>query len=205
MFLTPGQVIHGRYQIIVLLRQGGMGAVYEAMDTTLNIHCALKEMMPYPGTLGTETPQLREQFQQEAQLLAELRHSNLPRVTDHFEEGGKAYLVMDFIHGTRLDEVIAQRGGLPEDTVLDWARQLMDALAYCHEQDVIHRDVKPQNVVITVQGQAILVDFGLAKLVDHDDPRTRTVMRGMGTPEYAPPEQYNAREGYKSAWASSIT
>jgi serine/threonine protein kinase len=196
MPLVPGQVIHGRYRVIALLSsQGGMSAVYEVMDNTLNIRCALKEMLPYPGTSGNALPELREQFQQEARLLASLRHPNLPRVSDHFEEDGNAYLVMDFIYGRRLDEVVAQEGGLTEDEVLDWARQLIEALAHCHEQGVIHRDVKPQNVIITWQGQAILVDFGLAKLVDPDDPHTRTVMRGLGTPEYAPPEQYDTRKG----------
>jgi serine/threonine protein kinase len=196
MPLVPGQVIHGRYRVIALLSsQGGMSAVYEVMDNTLNIRCALKEMLPYPGTSGSALPELREQFQQEARLLASLRHPNLPRVSDHFEEDGNAYLVMDFIYGRRLDEVVAQEGGLTEDEVLDWARQLIEALAHCHEQGVIHRDVKPQNVIITWQGQAILVDFGLAKLVDPDDPHTRTVMRGLGTPEYAPPEQYDTRKG----------
>lgn len=199
MSLSSGQVVHGRYRVIALLHQGGMGAVYEAMDTVLDIRCALKEMLPYPGTLGTVLPQLREQFQQEALLLAGLRHPNLPRVTDHFEEDGNAYLVMDFIPGKRLDEIIVEKGGLTEDDVLDWARQLMQALAHCHEQGVIHRDVKPQNVVVTGQGRAVLVDFGLAKLVDPDDPRTRTVMRGLGTPEYAPPEQYDAKRGYTDA------
>ena len=196
MPLVPGQVIHGRYRVIALLSsQGGMSAVYEVMDNTLNVRCALKEMLPHPGTSGSALPELREQFQQEARLLASLRHPNLPRVSDHFEEDGNAYLVMDFIYGRRLDEVVAQEGGLTEDEVLDWARQLIEALAHCHEQGVIHRDVKPQNVIITWQGQAILVDFGLAKLVDPDDPHTRTVMRGLGTPEYAPPEQYDTRKG----------
>jgi serine/threonine protein kinase len=195
MPLIPGQIVHGRYRVIALLSQGGMGAVYEVMDNTLNVRCALKEMIPYTGTPGSALPQLREQFQQEARLLAGLRHPNLPRVSDHFEEDGNAYLVMDFVYGRRLDEVITQEGGLTEEETLGWARQLLEALAHCHEQGVIHRDVKPQNVIITWQGQAVLVDFGLAKLVDPEDPHTRTVMRGLGTPEYAPPEQYDAKKG----------
>ena len=196
MPLVPGQVIHNRYRVLALLSsQGGMSAVYEVMDNTLNVRCALKEMLPYPGTEGSALPDLREQFRQEAQLLASLRHPNLPRVSDHFEEDGNAYLVMEFVYGRRLDEVITQEGDLSEDEVLDWARQLIGALAHCHERGVIHRDVKPQNVIITWQGQAVLVDFGLAKLVDPKDPRTRTVMRGLGTPEYAPPEQYDTRKG----------
>jgi len=199
MALTSGQVIHNRYRVVALLSPGGMSAVYEAIDLSLDVRCAVKEMVPYPGTPETSMPQLREQFRQEAQLLAELRYPNLPRVTDHFEESGNVYLVMDFVYGKRLDQIIAQEGMLAEDEVLGWARQLIGALAYCHEQGVIHRDVKPQNVLITPQGQAMLVDFGLAKLIDPGEPRTRTVMRGLGTPEYAPPEQYDAKKGYTDA------
>ena len=196
MPLIPGQVIHGRYRVVALISdQGGMSTVYEVMDSTLNVRCALKEMVPYPGTLGRVLPQLRDQFLQEARLLAGLRHPNLPRVSDHFEEDSNTYLVMDFVHGRGLDELIAERGRLSEEEVLSWARQLMEALAHCHAHGVIHRDVKPQNVKITWQGQVMLLDFGLAKLVDPDDPRTRTVMRGLGTPEYAPPEQYDAKLG----------
>ena len=196
MSLTPGQVIRDRYRVVRLLGPGGMSANYEAVDTVLNVRCFLKEMVPYPGTFGDGLAQLREQFQQEARLLAELRHANLPRVTDHFDDDGNVYLVMDFIQGQRLDQIIAHGEQISEEQVLEWTQQLMEALAYCHAQGVIHRDVKPQNVIITSQGQAILVDFGLAKLVDPDNPRTRTVMRGLGTPEYAPPEQYDTKRGY---------
>jgi serine/threonine protein kinase len=196
MSLTPGQMIRDRYRVVRLLGPGGMSASYDAVDTVLNVRCFLKEMVPYPGTCGDGLAQLREQFQQEACLLAELRHPNLPRVTDHFDDDDNAYLVMDFIQGQRLDQIIAHGEQISEDKVLEWTRQLMEALAYCHSQGVIHRDVKPQNVIITPQGQAILVDFGLAKLVDPDNPRTRTVMRGLGTPEYAPPEQYDTKKGY---------
>ncbi len=196
MSLTPGQMIRDRYWVIRLLGPGGMSANYETVDTVLNVRCFLKEMVPYPGTCGDGLDQLREQFQQEARLLAELRHPNLPRVTDHFDDDGNVYLVMDFIQGQRLDQIIAHSEQISEDKVLEWTRQLMEALAYCHSQGVIHRDIKPQNVIITPQGQAILVDFGLAKLVDPDNPRTRTAMRGLGTPEYAPPEQYDTKKGY---------
>jgi serine/threonine-protein kinase len=139
--------------------------------------------------------QLREQFLQEAQVLADLRHPNMPRVIDHFEFEGNAYLVMDYVEGPRLDGIIDDEGQIPADTLLIWARELLDALYHCHQNGVLHRDIKPQNVIISPAGEANLVDFGLAKLIDVKDRQTRTVMRGLGTPEYAPPEQYDAEPG----------
>jgi serine/threonine protein kinase len=195
MPLIPGDIIHVRYRVDDLLAQGGMSAVYRAWDLRLHVACALKEMVPYPGMDQRALAQLRDQFLQEAQVLAELRHPNMPRVTDHFEYEGGAYLVMDFVEGQRLDEIIEDQGKIPVSILTGWARGLVDALYYCHQQGVLHRDVKPQNVIITPERNVMLVDFGLAKLLDIEDRRTRTVMRGLGTPEYAPPEQYDAEPG----------
>jgi serine/threonine protein kinase len=190
--LGPGTILQNRYRIASPLGQGGMGAVYRAWDMRLNIPVAVKEMIPQPGLDPQTLAQLRQQFYQEAQVLARLNHPNLVRVTDYFEEWGNAYLVMDFAEGQSLADLIAARGPLPEAQVLDWARQLLDALAYCHAQGVVHRDIKPQNIIIRADGRPILADFGLVKLWDPRDPRTRTVVRAMGTPEYAPPEQWGA-------------
>jgi cell wall-associated NlpC family hydrolase len=190
--LTTGSVLQNRYRIVSLLGQGGMGSVYRAWDMRLSVPVALKEMTPQPGLVDQTLGQLRQQFHQEATVLARLHHPHLVRVTDFFEESGNAYLVMDFVEGESLADRIAQQGALPETEVLVWAKQLLSALAYCHSQGIIHRDIKPQNVIIRPDGQAVLVDFGLVKLWDPNDPRTKTVMRGMGTPEYAPPEQYEA-------------
>jgi len=194
--LAAGQVLQNRYRVVSLMGQGGMGAVYRAWDTRLSIPVALKEMIPQPGLAPSMLAQLRQQFQQEATVLARLDHPHLVNVTDFFEEAGNAYLVMKFIEGENLARSIEQRGALPETQVLEWADQLLDALAYCHTQGVIHRDIKPQNVIIRPDGQAVLVDFGLVKLWDPSAPQTRTVMRGMGTPEYAPPEQYDVGAGH---------
>lgn len=199
MTLQAGEVLQNRYRIISLLGQGGMGAVYRAWDTRLNIAVALKEMIPQPGLAAHTLTQLRQQFQQEAQILARLSHPHLVRVGDFFEERGNVYLVMDFVEGESLATRIEQAGPLPEGQVLEWAEQLLDALAYCHSQNIIHRDLKPQNVIIRPDGRAVLVDFGLVKLWDPHDPRTKTAMRGMGTPEYAPPEQYETDTGHTDA------
>lgn len=196
MTLVFGQVLQNRYRIVSLLGQGGMGAVYRVWDTRLNVAMALKEMTPQPGLAAPTLDQLHQQFWQEASVLARLDHPSLVRVTDFFEEAGNVYLVMNFVEGQSLEKRIEQKGALPEAEVLTWAGQLLDALAYCHSQGVIHRDVKPQNVIIRPDGRAMLVDFGLVKLWDPRDVRTKTVMRGMGTPEYAPPEQYDMAMGH---------
>ena len=196
MTLTRGDVLQNRYRITSLLAQGGMAAVYRGWHTTLNVPIAIKEMQPQPGLDAQALAQLRQQFRQEAAILARLEHPNLVDVLDFFEEADKAYLVMTLVEGESLTGLIERGGALPEDRVLQWADQLLDALAYCHSRGVIHRDVKPANILICPDGRPVLVDFGLVKLWDPDDPHTRTVMQGMGTPEYAPPEQYGAQPGH---------
>jgi serine/threonine-protein kinase len=196
MPLIPGQVLHNRYRVARLLGKGGMGAVYRAWDIRLDVPVAIKEMVPQPG-LDTDTlTLLRGQFEQEAKVLARLKHLHLVSVTNFFEEEKRTYLIMEFVEGDSLADYIMREGAVPEGEVLSWADQLLDALTYCHAQGIIHRDVKPQNVIIRPQGDVVLVDFGLVKLWDPTDPQTRTVMRGLGTPEYAPPEQYSARLGH---------
>jgi serine/threonine protein kinase len=194
--LDTGEIVGDRYRIVRLLGQGGMGAVYRAWDTRLNRPVALKEMIPQAGLDVGMLAQLREQFEQEAQTLATLTHPGLVRVTDYFSWNNNEYLVMDFVEGESLADRIFREGAQPEAQVLAWAGQLLDALTYCHRKGVIHRDVKPQNIIITPEGEALLVDFGLVKLWNPQDPQTRTVMRGAGTPEYAPPEQYDIGMGH---------
>ncbi|MFN3763850.1 MAG: serine/threonine-protein kinase, partial [Anaerolineae bacterium] len=166
MPLAPDQMLQNRYRILSMLGQGGMGAVYRAWDTRLEVAVAVKEMTPQPGLDPQTLAQLRQQFRQEATILARLSHPHLVRVGDFFEEGGNAYLVMDFVEGHSLADIIGQYGALPENQVLGWAAQLLDALAYCHSKGIIHRDIKPQNVIIRPDGRAVLVDFGLVKLWD---------------------------------------
>lgn len=188
--LPTGTVLRSRYRIMRLLGQGGMGAVYQAWDLSLNIPVALKEMLPQPGVSPSALSQWRAQFQQEARVLAVLSHPCLPRVTDHFTERGGVYLVMDFVEGESLDRYVRRVGALPEEQVARWAVQLLDALALCHKHRVVHRDIKPQNIIIRPTGEAVLVDFGLVKRWDPRDPRTRSIVQGMGTYEYASPEHF---------------
>src|SRR3989440_9060947 len=126
LMLAPETILQGRYRIVRQLGQGGMGAVYEAVDQRLDTVVALKE------TLFTDE-RLRKQFEREARLLARLHHQALPRVSDHFMEGDGQFLVMQYIPGEDLFEMQTRRqGGFPQDEVLRWADQLCDALDYLH-------------------------------------------------------------------------
>jgi serine/threonine protein kinase len=136
--LVPDEVLQKRYRIVRQLGRGGMGAVYEAVDQRLGITVALKE------TLSSEAS-MRKQFEREARLLAAMQHPALPRVSDHFVEGNRAFLVMQFIAGVDLARIISQQPGpFPRDQVIAWADQLLDALIYLHSRDpqVIHRPAR---------------------------------------------------------------
>lgn len=187
--LVADTIVQSRYRIVRKLGRGGMGAVYEAVDQRLGITVALKE------TLSAE-PSMRKQFEHEARLLASLQHPALPRVTDHFVEGNRAFLVMQFIAGTDLARIIAQQPGpFPRDQVIAWADQLLDALIYLHSHDrqVIHRDIKPHNLKLAASGQIALLDFGLAKAKPSET--SVTASRGFFgyTRQYAPLEQIEDR------------
>jgi serine/threonine protein kinase len=193
--LALGTILRSRYKIVELVGQGGMGAVYRAEDLRLEgRQCAVKEVQ-----LETEADfatQSREQFHREASVLARLDHPNLPKVSDYFSEGGRDYLVMDFVAGRNLKEIMdeARRQGrfLEEKQVRAWADQLCDALEYLHSQEppILHRDVKPANIRLK------LVDFGLVKLLAPDDSRTITILQGRGTIQYTPLEQYGGDTGH---------
>jgi hypothetical protein len=163
-----------------------MGAVFEAVDQRLDTTVALKE------TLFADE-RLRKQFEREARLLARLHHPALPRVSDHFSEGDDQFLVMQYIAGDDLSEMMAKRKGpFPVEQVLAWTDQLLDALDYLHTQEppIIHRDIKPQNLKLTARGQIILLDFGLAKGQVGELSRVTTSASIFGyTPNYAPLEQ----------------
>jgi serine/threonine protein kinase len=196
--LPAGTVLRNRYQIVSLIGEGGMGAVYLAEDTRLpGRRCAVKEIRLPPGLVtDAGEQQAREQFHREASTLARLDHPNLPKVSDFFTVRGRDYLVMDFVPGTDLLQIVreARRKGrfLPEPQVLSWIEQLCDALSYMHRQDppVLHRDIKPANVKLTPEGSIKLVDFGLVKPLDPGSESTFTGLRGMGSIPYTPLEQY---------------
>lgn len=190
-------ILKDRYKVASPIGQGGMGAVYQAEDTLLPGRvCALKEIAPDPDLDTGTLTQLQDQFRQEASVLARLDHPNLPKVSDYFSQDRREYLVMDFIPGHDLREIVDQALGqnrfLEETQVINWAEQLCDALEYLHNQNppILHRDIKPSNIKLTPSGLLKLVDFGLVKLLTSDEARTVTVVQGQGTAAYTPLEQY---------------
>ena len=184
--LPPGALLQDRYRIVRKVGSGGMGAVYEAIDRRLDHTVALKQTL-------TDNAELWKQFEREARLLAQLNHPVLPRVSDYFTEGNRAFFVMQFVEGSSLSEIIARHPGpLPPQTVVAWADQLLDALIYLHshERQIIHRDIKPHNLRVTPAGKIALLDFGLAK-----SQQAGVTPAEMGhsifgySPRYAPLEQ----------------
>jgi serine/threonine protein kinase len=182
--LERDTLLNDRYRIVEILGQGGMGAVYRAIDENLGMEVAVKENF-YTSV------EYSRQFRLEAVILANLRHSNLPRVSDHFEiEEQGQYLVMDYIEGEDLRQRMDRLGILTDEEVIITGAAMCDALFYLHTRKppILHRDLKPGNIKIDPEGMIYLVDFGLAKIVK-DSRITTTGARAM-TPGYSSPEQY---------------
>jgi serine/threonine protein kinase len=185
-FLAPDSVLQDRYRIGRQLGKGGMGAVYQAVDLRLKTTVALKQVT-------STNKQLRKQFEREAYLLAGLNHPALPRVSDYFTEEDRAFLVMEYVEGVDLAQIIMQQPGpFPRHQVIAWADQLLDALIYLHSRDrqIIHRDIKPHNLKLKPNDQIALLDFGLAKARSADSSSINSGTSVFGyTPRYAPLEQ----------------
>jgi serine/threonine protein kinase len=189
--LPKGAVMQKRYEIIKVLGVGGMGAVYLAQDlrfTGVVRRCALKEMIS-----STPDPHMRrlavESFSREANLLVQLNHPGIPKIYDFFTESVRSYLVMEYVEGEDLENVLEHTAGmLKEETVLDWSAQVCDVLIYLHGQTppIIFRDLKPSNIMLRKDSNKIaLIDFGIAKAFDAGQKGTM-----IGTEGYSPPEQY---------------
>ena len=193
--LAPGtQLSSARYKIERLVAAGGMGAVYRAVDTRFQRPCAVKEMLDEFQS-ESERAQAVEWFEREANLLLDLNHQCVPRVRDFFIEQGRHYLVMDFIDGRTLGDVLEREGnvagvngasGVTEERARLWARQICSVLAYLHSQTppIIFRDLKPSNIMVTGRDEIKLIDFGIARTFQTQ--RQSTIIMTLG---YAPPEQ----------------
>jgi serine/threonine protein kinase, bacterial len=190
--LPPNTLLMNRYRIQKKLGSGGMGAVYLATDSHLSDRLvAVKEMSNSNLKTVTAKQEAVEAFSREAQLLSTLNHPNIPRVIDYFSERGKQFLVMDYVEGETLQDLLeSQTNPFSERQVLDWAEQLCTVLTYLHSQKppVIFRDLKPGNVMVSSDLKQIkLIDFGIVRFFK---PAAQSDTAKLGTPGYAPPEQY---------------
>ena len=192
MMLESGVTLQNRYRILRKLGQGGMGTVYLAEDQRFGSKVALKEAR-------FEREDARRAFEREAGLLNRLRHPALPVVMDYFTEGQGQYLIMQFIPGSDLEELLFERlaknrGPFPIDQALAWADRLLDALEYLHghEPPIIHRDIKPRNLKLTPRGEVILLDFGLAKGAASEMSQSGESLHGYSR-HYAPLEQMSGK------------
>jgi serine/threonine-protein kinase len=200
---SKGAVLRSRYRVEAPIGHGGMGSVYLAEDMRLEGRkCAIKAVRFDAAMQADVIAELQRQFSREAAILARLDHPNLPKVSDYFSEDGWDFLVMDYVSGQNLKEIMdeARRTGrfLSEFEVLGWARQLCDALEYMHSQQhpVLHRDIKPSNIKLAPSGLIKLVDFGLVKLLSDDGSQTVTILQGRGTAAYTPLEQYGEDDAH---------
>jgi hypothetical protein len=174
-----GRTLWGRYEVEEPISSGATGAVYRALDLRMGEHVALKQ---------SNHPNHDHRFEIEAGLLASLQHPRVVRIVDHFADETGQFLVMDLVRGMDLGEVLKRHGtpGLPVEHAIEYVRQACEALQYVHGQQIIHRDVKPQNMILGEDG-IVLVDFGIARVLEESE-LVGTV--GVGTPRYMAPEVF---------------
>ena len=190
--LRPGSVFAGRYEVKEILGAGGMGVVYRAFDRELAEAVAIKTLRP--DTLAGDSVAL-ERFKQEIRLARKITHRNVVRTYDLGEVGGMYYLTMEYVEGTSLKSLIQSRGRLPVPVALTVGKQLCRALEVAHEQGVIHRDIKPQNMVVEPNGFLKVMDFGIARLANPPKGKGLTEAgMAIGTPDYMSPEQLSGLE-----------
>jgi len=174
-----------RYYITRVIKEGGQGAVFEAIGDDGRIY-AIKQMLDR-FTDPRERDEAIARFEAEAKILERLRHPRIPRIYVDFKDEGYHYLAMDFVRGSDLEDIIRRERYIPEERALRWADQICDVLEYLHQQKppIIFRDLKPSNIMIEPDGNIKLIDFGIAKVLQPSQRGTQ-----IGTPGYAPPEQY---------------
>jgi predicted Ser/Thr protein kinase/tetratricopeptide (TPR) repeat protein len=176
----------GKYRILRILGRGGMGTVYEALDPLINRKVAVKMMIPGLA----QSPDLRERFLREAQAAGGLRHRNIVTVYDLGEDQGQPFIAMEYLEGTDLEKVIQGREPYPLEWKLHIIRQICEGLAYAHRNGIVHRDVKPANIRVTPDGEAKIVDFGIAHLQSSRITKSGLV---LGTLQYMSPEQVDGK------------
>ena len=186
--MSTGDLIAGRYELLELIGRGGMSSVWKADDRLLDRTVAIKVLHEQ----FTTDEEYVERFRREARSVAQLSHPNIVTVIDRGEEAGRQYIVFEYVAGENLKQLLERDGPLPVRDALIFALQMARALGFAHERGLIHRDVKPQNVLLNEDGQAKMTDFGIARAVDVDGVTiTGTV---LGTSEYIAPEQARGQQ-----------
>lgn len=182
-----GKVV-GNYKIQAKLGEGGMGAVYQGVDTMLDREVAIKALRP---ELASQTAVV-ERFRSEAVTLAKLHHPNIATLYSLFRQGDELYMVLEFVRGETLDEILNRRGALPAEEVIPVFCQILDGINHAHEFGIIHRDIKPANMMLTEDGKLKVLDFGIARLLGTN--RMTRAGNIIGTLEYMSPEQVKGQE-----------
>jgi serine/threonine protein kinase/Flp pilus assembly protein TadD len=186
--LTTGSTFAGRYQIIEELGKGGMGKVYKAHDTKINEKIALKLIKPEVAA----DKKTIERFSNELKFARKIRHNNVCQMFDLNEEKGTHYITMEYVRGEDLKKLVRKMGQLSVGQVIPLAKQVCDGLAEAHRLGVVHRDLKPQNIMVDEEGNARIMDFGIARSIIGKGITGAGVM--IGTPEYMSPEQAEVKE-----------
>lgn len=203
VFLAPGTKLNGRYIIERVIGQGGFGITYYARHEMLEHFYAIKEFYisgfcsrntsMHTVNLQGMQPEMYEKYKQrfveEAKTVVSLEHPNIVKVVDIFEENNTAYMVMPFVEGTSLQKLVEKNGTLPYELTVNYIGQLSNAVGYIHNKHILHRDIKPDNVLVTPDNRVVLIDFGSARAFVNDQEQRHTSILTHG---YAPPEQYNA-------------
>jgi eukaryotic-like serine/threonine-protein kinase len=190
--LRPGVTFAGRYEVKEILGAGGMGVVYRAFDRELQEPVAIKTLKPEAMVGGSAG---LERFKQEIRLARKIAHRNVVRTYDLGEQNGMYYLTMEYVEGTSLKQLIVSRGKLPVAVTLTVGKQICRALEVAHAEGVIHRDIKPQNIVVEPSGFLKVMDFGIARLANPPKGKGLTEAgTSIGTPDYMSPEQLSGAE-----------
>ena len=186
--LVAGDVVGGRFEILSLLGTGGMGVVFKANDRTLDEVVALKTLR---GDLD-ETGEMESRFRSEIRLARRVSSRHVCRIHEYGVDGGLHYISMEFVDGVTLKDLLHETGGLPADVALDITAQVLSGLAIIHDAGIMHRDIKPTNIMRTRDGLIKLMDFGIAKEVG--GVTLTAAGQAVGTPEYMSPEQVTGRK-----------
>ncbi|MGW5420037.1 protein kinase domain-containing protein [Streptomyces sp. NPDC003943] len=205
-----GEVLGGRYRVTATIGRGGMGVVARAVDQLLNREVAVKVLRAYTDASPAELADLRLRMQREAQAAARIRHSGVVTVHDVVEERGLPVIVMELVDGPSLDDVLAERGSLEPREAAAIGARLMDALDAAHRAGVLHRDVKPGNVLLERGGRVVLTDFGIASMdTSGDEALAKLTQSGqiVGSLDYLPPERAQGQVpgAASDIWALGMT